>query len=90
MAVGVFIFLQEVVLVVTLHRRASLLIVGQLGVVAADHEDRAVAVEDELVRAVFAGALERADHGLFGVGAVALGVAQAPDVALALLARAGV
>ena len=89
-AVGVFVFLQKVVFVVTLHRCADLLVVGQLGVVAADHEDRAVAVEDELVWAVFARALERADHGLFGVGAVALGVAQTPDVALALLARAGV
>ena len=42
------------------------------------------------MRAVFAGAFERADHGLLGVGAVALGVAQAPDVTLALLARASV
>ena len=90
MAVGVFVFLQKVVFVVTLHRRAGLLVVGQLGVVAADHEDGAITVEHELVWAVFARALERADQGLFGVGAVALGVAQTPDVALTLLARAGV
>ena len=89
-AVGVFVLLEQIVFVVTLHRRAGLLVVGQLGVVAADHEDRAVTVEDELVRTVFAGTLERADQRLLGVGAVALHVAQAPDVALALLARAGV
>ncbi len=89
-AVGIFELLEEVVFVVTLRRRAGLLVVGQLGVVASDHEDRAVAVEDELVRAVLAGAFERADHRLLGVGAVALDVAQAPDVALALLAGAGV
>ena len=58
--------------------------------VPADHEDRAVTVEDELVRAVFTRALERTDERLLLVGAVALGVAQAPDVALALLTRAGV
>ena len=90
MTVGVFVFLQEVVLVIALHRRAGLLVVGQLGMVTADHEDRAIAIQDELVWAVFARALERADQGLFGVGAVALGVAQAPDVALTLLTGAGV
>ena len=89
-AVGVLELLEEVVLVVTLRRRAGLLVVGQLGVVAADHQDGAIAVEDELVRAVLARALERPDQRLLSVRAVALDVAQAPDVALALLARAGV
>ena len=89
-AIGIFELLQQVILIVALGGRAGLFVVGELGVVAADHEDRTIAVEHELVRAVFARALEGANHGLLRVGAVALDVAEAPDVALALFARAGV
>ena len=89
-AVGIFKLLQQIVLVVMLGGCARLFVVGQLGVVAADHEDGAIAVEHQLVRAVFARALERAQHRLLGVGAVTLDIAEAPDVALALFARAGV
>ena len=89
-AVGVFELLQQVIFVVTLNGCAGLFIIGQLSMVTADHEDRAIAVEDQLVGAVFARALERPNQSLLSVSAVALDVAEAPDVTLTLFAGARV
>ena len=89
-AIGVLEFLQQIVFVVMFGGGSDNFVVGKFRVVTAEDQDGAVAVENELVRAVFTCALEGAKHRLLGVRTVTLGIADAPDVAFTFFAGAAV